>query len=207
MPLSKLLIADSAGEVFHDALQLAQGLRLLTDNLFLSLRPESEVQASWAWTERWPVMFGVARDDATAKPRLQETLTAGVTCGDATFCWYLPVPSFRGRRTDAPHGAPLHVRPAVTCFLKAKFGCRVISRKSERHWPPHSMALTCLDFSFWPQAQEQAIRQKPLSQLKSIAEDFAGSIGEEQLRPMPRHTRRLAELCCAERGGHFEHLL
>ena len=33
---SKLLLADAAGKVFHDALQLAQGLGLLTDNLLSS---------------------------------------------------------------------------------------------------------------------------------------------------------------------------
>ena len=43
---SKLLLADAAAQVFRDALQLAQGLGLPTYNLFLSLRPEAEVQAS-----------------------------------------------------------------------------------------------------------------------------------------------------------------
>ena len=42
---SKLLLADAEGEVFHDALQLAQSLGLLKD-IFLSLRLEAEVQAS-----------------------------------------------------------------------------------------------------------------------------------------------------------------
>ena len=42
---SKLLLTDAAGEFFQDALQLAQGLGLLTDNLLLSLRPEAKVRS------------------------------------------------------------------------------------------------------------------------------------------------------------------
>ena len=38
-------------------------------------------------------------------------------------------------------------------------------------------------------------------------DDFASNISEEQLRRMIRHTQRRAELCCTERGGHFEHLV
>ena len=99
--------------------------------------------------------------------------------------------------------------PAVMRFLKAKLGFRVISRKSENYWPLKGPSLTCLDFSFWPQAQEEVVRQMPqtLSQLKSIVEDFARSIREEQLRRTARHTRRRAELFRAERGDHVEHLL
>ena len=94
-------------------------------------------------------------------------------------------------------------------FLKAMFACRVISRNSENHWPPCSPGLTCLDFGSWPQAQEEVVRQKPqiLSQLKSIVEDFARSISEGKARRIVRHTRRRPELCCAERGDRFEHLL
>ena len=93
-------------------------------------------------------------------------------------------------------------------FMHAKLGCRmisrhtpndvrVISRNSEHHWPPYSPDLTCLDFSFWPQAQEQVVRQKPQtsSHLKSIVEEFARSISEEQLRRMARHSRRRTDLC------------
>ena len=104
-------------------------------------------------------------------------------------------------RTDEPHGAPLHVTPAVIRFLKAKLGCCVISRNSEHHWPPCSPDITCLDFNSWPQAQEEVVRQKPqtLSQLKSIVEDFARSISEEQLRRMALYRRRRADLCWEER--------
>ena len=106
-------------------------------------------------------------------------------------------------------GAPSHVTPAVMHFLTAKFGSRVISRKAQHHWPPYSPDLTCLDFSFWPQAQDEVVRRRPqtLGQLKTVVEDFAKNINEDQLRSMARHTRRRAELCCAEKGGFFEHLL
>lgn len=106
-------------------------------------------------------------------------------------------------------GAPPHVTPSVMQFLADKFGDRVISRKAEHHWPPYSPDLTCLDFSFWPLAQDEIFRQKPqtISQLKDVVEDFARNMDEDLLRRMARSTRRRAELCCAEQGGHFEHLL
>ena len=107
-------------------------------------------------------------------------------------------------------GAASHVTSEVMdFFLTAKFGDRLISRNAQHHWPPYSPDLTCLDFSFWPQAQDEVVRRQPqtLSQLKDVVEDFARNISEDQLRRMARHTRRRAELCCAERGGHFEHLL
>ena len=94
-------------------------------------------------------------------------------------------------------------------FLKAKFGCRVISSNTEHDWSPSGTYLTCLDFCFWPQAQEEVVCQGPqtLSQLKSIVEDFVRSISEEQFRWMARHSRRRTDLCCSERGGHSNHLL
>ena len=106
-------------------------------------------------------------------------------------------------------GAPVHVTSDVMDFLKSKFGDRLISRKAQHPWPPYSPDLSCLDFSFWPQAAQEVAEQKPetLAELKDIVEGFARRMAGDQLRRMARHTRRRAELCCAERGGHFEHLL
>lgn len=123
-------------------------------------------------------------------------------------------PAVRGLATRRQYwfqqdGAPCHVTPDVLRFLRSKFGDRLISRKTEHHWPPYSPDLSCLDFCFWTLAVEEVLRHKPqtLEQLKGIVEDFAKNIDADLLRRTARHTRRRAELCCAEGGGHFEHLL
>ena len=44
-------------------------------------------------------------------------------------------------------GASPQITEPVMDFLRSKFGDRIISRKSEHHWPPYSPDLSCLDFS------------------------------------------------------------
>ena len=105
--------------------------------------------------------------------------------------------------------APCHVSAVVMEFLRSKFNDRIISRGSTHHWSTHSPDLSCLDFSFWSQAIDQVVETEPqtIAELKKVVEDFAASITAEKLRKMARHTRRRAELCVAEKGGYFEHLL
>ncbi|KAF0311836.1 RNA-directed DNA polymerase from mobile element jockey [Amphibalanus amphitrite] len=60
-------------------------------------------------------------------------------------------PAVRARATRHQYwfqqdGAPPHVTAPVMDFLHSKFGGRVISRNSERRWPPYSPDLSCLDF-------------------------------------------------------------
>ena len=108
-----------------------------------------------------------------------------------------------------PDGASSHVTGECLAFLREKFGDRVISRKTEHHWPPYSPDLSPLDFSFWSQAMAHLLRCKPstIEQLKSIEEDFAINMEEDDVRKMTRHGRRRAELCVQQAGGHFQHLL
>ena len=45
-------------------------------------------------------------------------------------------------------GAPCHVTPQCLDFIKTKFQGRVISRKTEHHWPPYSPDLAPMDVRF-----------------------------------------------------------
>ena len=107
------------------------------------------------------------------------------------------------------NGAPCHASATVMDFLRSKFNDRIISRGSAHHWPAYSPDLSCLDFSFWSLALDRVVKSEPktIQDLKKVVQDFATGISEELLRKMARHTRRRAELCVAERGGYFEHLL
>ena len=98
-----------------------------------------------------------------------------------------------------------HCTAEVLAFLAARFRDRVISRRTEHHWPPYSPDLNPLDFSFWSQAMSHVVRCQPttLDQLKEVVEDFATNFDPEKAR----HTRHRAQLCKDVAGGHFEHLV
>ena len=106
-------------------------------------------------------------------------------------------------------GATCHVTDSCLDFLKSKFGNRIISRRTEHHWPPSSPDLSPLDFSFWAQAMQEVYRCRPttLPALKSVVEDFAANIDPETVRKMARNVQKRASLCRDQSGGHFEHLL
>jgi hypothetical protein len=106
-------------------------------------------------------------------------------------------------------GASPHVTGDAMEFLRSKFGDRIISRKSDHHWPPYSPDLSPLDFSFWSQAMAHVIRVEPrtIIDLKMCVEDFANNFDPEKQRSMARHTRYRAELYVSVGGSHFEHLV
>ena len=53
--------------------------------------------------------------------------------------------------------APVHITPEVMDFLWLKFCVRLLSRRTQHHWPPYSPDLFCLDFSFCLQAYQKSI--------------------------------------------------
>ena len=76
-------------------------------------------------------------------------------------------------------------------------------------WLPYSPDLSPLDFSFWSLAMSEVTRTKPesLTALKEVVEDFALNMDKELVRKICRNVKKRAELCVAQKGGHFEHLL
>ena len=42
---------------------------------------------------------------------------------------------------------PCYFTPEVMEFLPSEYGDRLMSRRTERNWPPNSSDLSCLDFS------------------------------------------------------------
>ena len=55
----------------------------------------------------------------------------------------------------------------------------------------------------------EVTRTKPesLTALKEVVEDFALNKDEELVRKICRNAKKRAELCVAQKGSHFEHLL
>ena len=76
-------------------------------------------------------------------------------------------------------------------------------------WPPYSPNFSPIHASYWSQAMAQVIRCKPstISDFKTVVEDFAVNMSEEEVRKMVPNTKRKPELCRDYFGGQFEHLL
>lgn len=106
-------------------------------------------------------------------------------------------------------GATCHVTQPCLDFLKLKFGDRILSRKTDHHWPPNSPDLSPLDFSFWSQAMNHLneVKPKTLAEMKITVENFASNLSDEAIRKMARHTRKRAVACVAAGGGHFEQII
>ena len=53
------------------------------------------------------------------------------------------------------------------------------------------------------------VRLEPstVAELKTVVEDFVVNMSEEEVWKMVRNTKKRAELCGDNFGGHFQHLL
>ena len=101
-------------------------------------------------------------------------------------------------------GAPVHVTPEVMDFLRSKFGDRLLSRRTQHHWPVATLQSGFVLPGLWPQASQGVAERMPetrFEELKAIVEGFARRMDDDQPRRMAWHTRRRAKLCCAEGEG------
>ena len=55
----------------------------------------------------------------------------------------------------------------------------------------------------------EVVRCEPgnMDELKDIVNEFAENMDPDLVRRMCAHTRKRAEICVAQKGCHFEHLL
>ena len=100
-------------------------------------------------------------------------------------------------------GATVHTTATVRQWLAEKFEGRVISRLTERPWPPRSPDLSPLDCWFWAVALAELRRHPPatLQQLQATVERFAANMDPDDVRRAVRHLRRRVETCV---GGTVE---
>ena len=105
-------------------------------------------------------------------------------------------------------GATVHTTSAVRQWLAEKFGGRIVSRLTERPWPPRSPDLSPLDYWFWAVAMAELRRNPPatLEELKATVERFAGNLDPDDVRRAVRHLRQRAETCVRRKGDTVENL-
>ena len=93
--------------------------------------------------------------------------------------------------------------------LREKFGKRLISRKAEVEWAPHSPDLNPPDFFLWGFLKDNIYQDNPLTiaALKAaITENIQTITQEECDRVINNFARRIQE-CLRQNGGHLEHVV
>lgn len=110
-------------------------------------------------------------------------------------------------------GCPAHGSAAVMSYLQTQFPGRVLARNANIQWPARSPDLTPMDFYFWGKLKDVVYARllcEPLEdvdQLESWVREAIGQIPRFELRSATRSVHLRAQLCLAQNGGHFEHLL
>ena len=99
----------------------------------------------------------------------------------------------KGHGVGGHRGRKMSPRLLSDCY-------RLLSRRKQYPWPPD---LSCLDFSFWPQATQEVAERMPetLNEVKAIVEGVARRMDGDQLRRMSRHTRRRASSAARKGEG------
>ncbi len=106
-------------------------------------------------------------------------------------------------------GATPHCSNRNLELLASKFGDRLISRRTQRPWPPRSPDLSACDFFLWGYLKSKVYANGPnsLQDLRrNIEQEIRGISRETRQKVMENFVWRLQE-CVRMQGGHLEHIL
>lgn len=103
-------------------------------------------------------------------------------------------------------GATAHTANATLDFLNEYYDDRVISRG---RWPPRSPDLTPLDFYLFGSLKNSIYKNRlhTVEELQEAIENKIASISEDELHNVFNNLKKRVNMCIANAGGHFEHLL
>ena len=106
-------------------------------------------------------------------------------------------------------GAPPHTSKLALDWLKSHFNNRVISRKTDFEWAPHSPDLSPPDFFLWGYMKDQVYKTSPqtIGELKRNIQTEMEAIDEATCRAVMSNFIRRMEMCQHQEGGHLEQLL
>jgi len=119
--------------------------------------------------------------------------------------------SERGRQ-----GPP--VVPAVWChphtsneplaWLQQRFPDRLISRRYDPQWSPHSPDLNPPDFDMWEYLKDRVYGNNPqtIPDLKAAITAAIRAIPREECGRVIDNFARLIKMCLQRRGAHLEHI-
>lgn len=106
-------------------------------------------------------------------------------------------------------GAPPHTANITMNWLRDHFGRRVISKKSEHPWAPHSPDLNPLDFYLWGHLKSLVYRQRydNIVDLKEGIRAASRSVRHEHCQRAIENFKKRVTKCLNVKGRHIEHLL
>ena len=106
-------------------------------------------------------------------------------------------------------GATPHTSNFALTFLREVFGYRIISRRAEHEWAPHSPDLNPLDFFLWGYLKDRVYGNSPqtLDELKLSVETHTNRISLQMCRNVIANFNRRIAVCLKRKGAHFEHVI
>jgi hypothetical protein len=106
-------------------------------------------------------------------------------------------------------GATAHCSNQNLELLEFKFGERLISRRTQRPWPPRSPDLSSCDFFLWGYLKSKVYANglNSLQDLRRNIEQEIREISHEKRQKVMRNFVWRLQECVRMQGGHLEHIL
>ena len=106
-------------------------------------------------------------------------------------------------------GATPHTAKHVLEWLHSMFGDRLISFKTDRIWPPHSLDLSPLDFFLWGYLKHRVYAPKPKTpnDLKAAIRREMRRITQEMCNNVVDNFKKRMNVVNEQNGRHIEHIM
>ena len=106
-------------------------------------------------------------------------------------------------------GAAPHAANDTVKLLREKIEERIISRRTENPWAPHSPDLNPLDFFLWGYAKDNVFKSTPknLEDLKASITSFVRRIPVDMCKRVVDNFITRINVCLERNGRHIEHTL
>ena len=106
-------------------------------------------------------------------------------------------------------GATPHTSNDLLAWLQQHFPGRLISRRCDPEWAPHSHDLNPPDFYLWGYLKDNVYRNNPqiIQELKQAITFQIRQIPREECARVIENFARRLEVCRQRGGGHLEHIL
>ena len=105
-------------------------------------------------------------------------------------------------------GATPHTSNDSMAWLQ-RFPGRLISRRSDPEWSPHSPDLNPPDFYLWGYLKDNVYANHPqtIPELKDSIAAAVNAISKEECRRVIENFVRRVQVCLQRQGAHLEHIL
>jgi len=105
-------------------------------------------------------------------------------------------------------GATPHTSNETIAWLRQRFEGRLISRRCDVEWAPHSPDLNPPDFYLWGYLKDRVYANNPQSipDLKAAITAAIRAIPREECGRVIENFARRIQVCLQRRGAHFEHI-